>query len=211
MKIVNSTLMRLIAVGIFASVSIISTNAQELKTLGSYQPTIIDSEGAAQCLFQKLSAISFKNNSGCYQRAHFWSFQLSNQDNINSMKVFLFFTARYQREFDYVWMYHVAPLLPVKKADGSIEEMVFDPTFVSKIYDNKPISIRDWTKYFIFPDVECPLVENYQDYLNYQERYYCYIMKTPMFTYLPENLDIEKEVRTSWRSGDLDQMKKALK
>ena len=211
MKLINLNLMRFIAVGIFASVSIISADAQTLKTLGSYQPTIIDSEAAAQCLFQKISNLNFKSNSGCYQRAHNWSFQLANENNVNSMKVFLFFTARYQREFDYVWMYHVAPLLPVKMADGSVEEMVFDPTFVSKIYENKPISIRDWTKYFIFPDVECPLVENYQDYINYQERYYCYIMKTPMFTYLPENLDAEKEVRTSWRPGDLDQMKKALK
>ena len=137
------------------------------------------------------------------------------------MKAFLFFTKRYQREFAYPWMYHVAPLISVRKADGSIEDMVFDPTFVNaplltkndelNNYDNKPISINEWTKYFIFPDVECPVVENYQDYFDYQERYYCYIMKTPMFTYLPENLETEMEVRTTWKLGDLDQMQKALK
>jgi hypothetical protein len=80
-----------------------------------------------------------------------------------------------------------------------------------KFFDHRPISIQKWIGYFIFPKVECPVVENYSDYFNYQERYYCYIMKTPMFTYIPENIEAETEVRTSWREGDLLQMKKALK
>lgn len=221
MKSVKSNFKQAFAIAALASVSIVSANAQTLKTLGNYQPTVLESESLAQGVYNKLPTANFKGTSGCFQRAHNWAFQLSQRNNIKSMKVFLFFTERYKREFDYEWMYHVAPLIPVKKADGSIEEMVFDPTFLNtpswatgeetKNYDNKPVSVADWTKYFIFPDVECPVVENYEDYFNYQERYYCYIMKTPMFTYIPANIEEEPAVRTHWREGDLDQMKKAYK
>ncbi len=221
MIFVNSNLKHWIAAAALASVSILSSEAQTLQTLGDFQPSIISSESEALGLYRRLPTTSFKKNSGCFQRAHNWSFQLAQQNLIKSMKVFLFFTERYKREFDYEWMYHVAPLVPVQKADGSIEEMVFDPTFVNtpswakpedeKHYDNKPISIQEWIKYFIFPEVECPVIENYQDYANYQDRYYCYLMKTPMFTYIPTNLETETEIRTSWRKGDLEQMKKAVK
>lgn len=213
-------------IGVFALVSVtaLSAGAQPStppsKSLGDYQATVIGSEEEALHLYQSLPTAPFKSTSGCFQRAHNWAYQLSNQ-NINSMKVFLFFTQRYQREFDYEWMYHVAPLLPVKKADGSVEEMVFDPTFVNapswaegeeaKSYDQKPISVKEWTKYFIFPETECPVVESYQDYVDYQERYYCYLIKTPMFTYIPANLEVETEVRKTWWEGDLDQMKRAFK
>jgi hypothetical protein len=118
-------------------------------------------------------------------------------------------------------MYHVAPLVAVKQPDGSVQEMVLDPTFVTapswisgeekKFFDNKPIPIQRWTRYFIYPNVECPVVENFSDYFDYQEKHYCYIMKTPMFTYIPENIESETEVRTHWREGDLLQMRKALK
>lgn len=221
MKPFHLNLKRLIPVFALASVTVLSAEAQQLKTLGNYQPTVVASESAALSLYNSLPTETFKPSSGCFQRAHNWSFQLSQRNRISSMKVFLFFTERYKREFDYEWMYHVAPLLPVKKADGSVEEMVFDPTFVTAPswatgaeranFDNKPITIQEWIKYFIHPDVECPVIENYQDYFEYQERYYCYIMKTPMFTYIPVNIEEETEVRTAWRPGDLDQMKKAFK
>lgn len=186
----------------------------------SYQPSVLPSESIALRMYQSLPTKVFKGSSGCFQRAHNWSFQLSQRYNINSMKVFLFFTHRYQREFGYEWWYHVAPMIPVRTSTGAIEEMVFDPTFVTAPswatgserlkYDNKPISIQQWTRYFISPNVECPVVENYADFEKYQERYYCYIMKAPMFTYIPANMEAQ-ENRTTWNKLDLEQMKKAYK
>jgi hypothetical protein len=198
-----------------------SAPSTSLKTLGNYRPSVIPSEQEAQRIYQSMPTKTFKGSSGCFQRAHNWSYDLSRNNGIQSMKVFLFFTERYKREFDYEWMYHVAPLMPVRMNDGSISEMVFDPTFVTapswisgedrKFFDNKPVSIERWIRYFVFPQTECPVVENYQDYFDYQERHYCYIMKTPMYTYIPENIDSESEVRTWWREGDLKQMKRAYK
>jgi len=192
----------------------------DLKTLAGYQPTILLSNDAALSIYQTLPTPNFKRSSGCFQRAHFWSYQLYRQNHIESMKVFLFFTARYQREFGYEWMYHVAPLIPVQQSGGAIEDLVFDPTFVdapswansedAKRFAHRPITISEWTKYFIFPNTECPVVDRYEDYFDFQERYYCYVIKTPMYTYIPENIETETEVRTSWLTSDLDQMEKAL-
>jgi len=221
MKFVNFGLNHFTAALIITGTGMMTVHGQSLKTLGNFQPTILKSPTQAEGIYQNLPTKTFKGGSGCYQRAHNWSYDLYQSSSIKSMKVFLFFTERYKREFDYEWMYHVAPLIPVRQKDGSIEEMVFDPTFVtapswitpenSKFFDNKPISIKRWIRYFVFPDVECPVVENYRDYFEYQERFYCYIMKTPMFTYIPENIESEDEVRTNWREGDLKQMKKAYK
>ena len=209
------------ALGTLGLSSPLSAHAQDLKTLSGYQPTILQSNDMADSLYRSLPTKVFSGGSGCYQRAHNWAFRMNNHHSIKTMKVFLFFTERYKREFDYKWMYHVAPLVPVRQADGSIEEMVLDPTFVTapswitsenlQYFDNKPIPIKRWLRYFIVPKVECPVVENYADYFDYQERYYCYVMKTPMYTYIPENIESETEVRTQWREGDLKQMLKAYK
>ena len=221
MKTVETLLNRMMTATLIASAVSLTAQAQSLKTLGDYRSTVLPSEAAAQQIYDDLPTKKFRGSSGCYQRAHNWSFNLWEQQDINSMKVFLFFTERYKREFDYEWMYHVAPLIPVRMNDGSIQELVFDPTFVTapswasreqrKSFDNKPVSIDRWIRYFMVSNVECPVVENFNDYFDYQERYYCYLMKTPMFTYIPENIEQETTARTAWREGDLKQMKKAFK
>lgn len=193
-----------------------------LKTLQGFQPSILESTAQAQKIYDALSTENFLGRSGCFQRAHQWAYGLNKNQNISSMKVFLFFTRRYQREFEYKWFYHVAPVIPtlVPQADGSnkVEELVFDPTFTSapswspnaKGYDNGPVTVERWIKYFIYPNLECPLIENYADYENNQEQYYCYIMKTPMYTYIPQNIEMEGSVRTQWDKKNLENMMLAL-
>lgn len=193
-----------------------------LKTLQGYEPSILGSEADALSLYQSMPTGIFKAKSQCHQRAHHWAYYNFHQARgLKTMKVYLFFTDRYKREFDYEWGYHVAPLIPVRLADGTIEEQVFDPTFTSMPswedeenahrYDNKPVPVSEWIKYFIYPEVECPVVENYNDYWNYQDRYYCYLMKTPMFNYIPDSLETETGPRTGWREGDLLEMRNGLK
>lgn len=218
--------------------SLVPSPYSTLKTLAGFQPSVISSEYDAKKIYDSMPTDIFKGRSGCFQRAHNWSYDLNQNRGVKSMKVFLFFTRRYQREFDYDWAYHVAPLIPVRMNDGSIQEMVFDPTFTSRPtwvdaskkdqYDDKPIPVSEWIKYFIYPNVECPLVDNYDDYFNFQDRYYCYIMKAPMYNYIPDNFaddltgksgslnnkdstwfDKSTQTRVFWRAGDIEQMKKA--
>jgi hypothetical protein len=207
------------------------------RSIRGFQPSLLASEESAKNLYNMMPTSIFTRRSGCYQRAHYWSHELFSNIGIRSMKIFLFFTDRYRREFDYQWSFHVAPLIPVRLADGSVEERVFDPVFVSppswvrpediKRFDSRPISIAQWTRYFIFPKTECPLIETYEEYLNHQELNYCFVMKTPMFNYSP--IDFERDrtgqsgsigsswydpglrIRTSWRPGDLENMMKGLK
>jgi hypothetical protein len=221
MKTVGHKIHRFLTATLMANAVSLTAMAQTSRTMGDYRPTVIPSEQVAEMIYSDLPTKKFKGSSGCYQRAHNWSFNLWQEQDIKSMKVFLFFTERYKREFDYEWMYHVAPLMPVRMNDGSIQEMVFDPTFVTapswanreqrKFFDNKPISIDRWIRYFMVSNVECPVVDNFNDYFDYQERYYCYLIKTPMYTYIPQNIEEESSVRTDWREGDLKQMKKAFK
>jgi hypothetical protein len=205
-----------------------------LSTLSGYQPSLVASVQSAQAIYNLLPTSIFKGESGCYQRAHIWANQLNNQYGLKSMKVFLFFSERYRREFDYKWVYHVAPLIPVQAADGSIQEMVFDPTFTSapswardrSAYDNKPVSIEQWARYFIFPNVQCKVVNSFKEYFENQDQYYCFVMKAPMYNYSPEDFDGDTEgstgsrgsswfnastgTRTGFREGDINNMAKAL-
>ncbi len=208
----------------------------DLKTLNGYQPSLLVSEKAAQRVFDLLPTSVFTKHSGCYQRAHYWSHSLSEYYGINSMKVFLFFTNRYHREFNYAWGFHVATLIPTRVTDGSIQDLVFDPVFLSPPswaseadlykYDSKPVSIHQWTRYFVYPETECPVIETYADYVNQQDLSYCFIMKTPMYLYSPIDFDRDAkgesgsrgapwfdestQVRRDWRPGDLDNMKKGI-
>lgn len=185
-----------------------------LKTLKGFEPTVLASEDQALSLY-KSQDLDFRRGSGCFQRAHIWAKAFSDQKQIRSMKVFLFFTRRYQREFDYKWFYHVAPLIPVRLTDGSIQEQVFDPTFTSgrdtetTKYANKPVSITHWVAHFMYPKVDCPVIENYEDYQKYADREYCFIMKSPMYTYIPAQLQNETQVRTAWNEFDLKNMVRA--
>ncbi len=213
------------------------TPYSETASIKGYQPSLLMSEGDAKTLYDLMPTSVFTKHSGCYQRAEHWTHLMSTQFEIKSMKVFLFFTDRYRREFDYKWAFHVAPLIPVRMNDGSIQEMVFDPIFVSppswaassdlKKYDQKPVSIDRWTQYFIFPDSKCPVVETYEDYLNNQELSYCFVMKTPMYLYSPIDFARDESgqsgsrgsswynpdlrIRIDWRPGDLENTKKGLK
>ena len=206
-----------------------------------YQPSLLASEASAQVVYQLLPTEAFQKNSWCYQRAHTWATLLDDHYAIKSMKIFLYFTDRYRREFAYPWYFHTAPVIPTEMNDGSIQELVFDPTFTSPpawqtaanqaLYDNKPITIERWTRYFVFPDVHCKPIDNYQEFLDGQDQYYCFLMKTPMYNYSPTDFVDDHSgdgglarsgamgstwfsestgVRTGWRPGDLDNMKKGL-
>lgn len=209
---------------IFAMVLMLATPAyaqySPLKSLQGYEPSVI-SEAEAQDLYNSMPTNTFKERSECHQRAHNWVYNFFQSKGLKSMKAFLFFTDRYNLEFDYSWDYHVAPLVAVRKADGTIEEQILDPTFTlmpagtsaadAKYYDNKPIPISEWIKYFIYPKVDCPVIESYQEFAQYQYKHYCYILKAPMYTYIPDNFRHETEVRTEWREGDLLEMLNGLK
>ena len=116
------------------------------------------SEEQAQQLFNDMAAqkdIAFKYpNDGCYARAHLMSERMQEQ-GITPGKVWNYASAnfdptngtslRVNTKYDYEdkgyveWGYHVAPTVKVQRSDGTVEDMVIDPS----LFD-KPVTIAEW-------------------------------------------------------------------
>jgi hypothetical protein len=194
-----------------------------LKSLSGYTATVIDSQNEARKIYNELPLNIFKSKSQCHQRAHYWSVGLEKNKKIRSLKAYIFFTDRYNREFDYDWDYHVAPALVVHDS-GKHQVLVLDPTFVSAPrnataeekmrFHNGPVTLSEWADYFVFPtkdrNFHCPIIDEYRQFSRFQELHYCYILLTPMYNYIPDSLAVETSPRTEWRTGDLREMLNGL-
>lgn len=171
-----------------------------------YQPTVVSDLGLAMEYFKGLNPY-YRRRSQCFNRAHIWSYELNTQRKVLSMKVFLFFTRKYIREYDWAWWFHVSPYLLVQNND-QIEERVIDYMFMKG-----PTPMREWTDYFMKSKTECPAVARYSDYENHEEESYCYLIKAPMYDWTPRDLErkeqqglyktgfIESEVNEAYRQG----------
>ncbi len=146
-----------------------------------YEPSIIDPKSADQ-IFSEMNP-HFRTRAQCYNKAHVWAFEASAKHQLNSMKVFMFFTAKYIREYRYQWWFHVSPFTYVK-TDHEVSERVLDYYFMKE-----PVSMRTWSDHFIAPKTEFPTVTHYSDYDQHQNDSYCYFMKVPMFYWQPQDLE----------------------
>lgn len=67
------------------------------------------------------------------------------------MKVIIFFSAQFQRQFDYKWWFHIAPFVYVRSATAADQELVLDPEFMTgrNGAPRGPQSMDTWTNYFM--------------------------------------------------------------
>lgn len=171
--------------------------------LDNYEFTTLNSYEDAQKLF-KTQQNRTRRRSQCYNRAHVWSYEMSKR-NVNSGKIWLFFTSRYIKEYKYKWWFHVAPYV---KVAGEAEDIVMDRKFT-----RNPAPLSVWKNVFMKNKADCTTVEYYSDYRNnhFNGRKFCYIIKSSMYYWQPfniENLEEGKEEKTSWNQ---DEMKKAYR
>ena len=163
--------------------------------MSGYQPTQFASMAEAEGVFQSLDS-NLRHRSQCYQRAHYWAYDMSSRSGINSMKVFLFFTKKYIREYNYKWWFHVAPFIYA----GGVET-VLDPEFV-----RNAMEINEWSHRFVSAAENCPSAETYQEYEAGTYDHYCYFRKVPMYYYQPTSVqesDRTRVARTGWNSQEL--------
>ncbi len=172
----------------------LATSVYRASDLGVYQD--------AQNVFAGLHR-SFKRRSQCYQRAHVWAFQMDQLANIKSMKVFLFFTERYIRTYNYKWWFHVAPFVYA----GGVEYVM------DRSYTPKPIPMQNWTNEFIKNKAVCPVIRNYTDYSRNEYAQYCYLAKVPMYYYNPVDLQrLERSLEiTDWRASHVNDSRRAIR
>lgn len=166
-----------------------------------YLPTTFSSRADAQSAFNSMDGRT-KSDSQCYNRAHMWTYDLQRTRGIQSMKLFLFFTRRYIRGYNYKWWFHVTPLTYV----SGYGEQTMDRSFT-----RGPLNVRTWTNIFMRNDAQCRSVSSYSQYANHQEEEWCYLIRMPMYYRQP--IDVQQyesrgRVLTGWSSYELRQARR---
>lgn len=94
-----------------------------------------------ETIYQKMNRTLVRSkDSICSNRAHVWGWDF-HINEIDSPKIFLFFTAATGRFDGVTWWYHVSPLI---NEDGKL--WVMDAGYPSKV--SSPLSIKEWMKTF---------------------------------------------------------------
>lgn len=178
-----------------SEIKLISERDEVIENTDDHVPTPLDGYKVAEALGVDVIKRMFlflkpnlREDAQCYNRAHIWVHDLSSKflqsRTINLGKMWIFFTQRYIREFNYKWWFHVAPYTHLK---GDSTEIILDRT-----YYHSPRRLQNWTNYFMQNNVTCTKVEYYSHYNNNQESAYCYLIKSSMYYYQPyqiENLE----------------------
>lgn len=131
----------------------------------------------------------------CFNRAAVWAYEWRLKDKIYSNKIWIFFTKKYIRKYNFEWWFHVAPMVNVI-VDGKIKERVMDMK-----YARGPISVKIWSDIFMKDDANCPVVTKYTDHANFPESNTCFIQKSSMYYHQPIDLEIQERFgneRTGW-------------
>lgn len=148
----------------------------------TYEPTVVGSLTKARTIFSRMKR-GWQDSSQCYNRAHVWAYEEFNRSGLKSIKLFLFFTNRYIRNYRYKWWFHVSPMAMVKEG-GSINRRVLD-----RRYTGGPRFVKTWTNIFIHSKRSCPVVHKYSDYSRHQESQDCYLIPVSQYYWQPRDID----------------------
>src|SRR6478735_936580 len=78
--------------------------------LRQFAPTDLQSVEKATEIFNNMLNDGDKGRSQCFKRAHMWAFDMWSQMGIQSEKLFIFWSKRYQILEEFDWWFHVAPM-----------------------------------------------------------------------------------------------------
>jgi hypothetical protein len=176
-----------------------SEPAPEKMPFEEYIPTVLNSEEEAKSLFSSLRR-GARSESQCYNRAHIWSYESKKKHDVNSMKVFMFYTRKYIREYNFHWWFHVSPFTYIYLGEEK-QERVLDFKFT-----RMPLPMKNWTDIFMDNNAVCPSIEKYSQYENNQQKEYCYLFKTSMFDYQPIDLKRREStgaLKTNWVNWEI--------
>ncbi len=168
--------------------------------LEGYNASVLSPE-LAKKVFREARHAS-KEETQCFNRAHIWSYEWRAKHNIYSKKMWIFFTRKYIRRYNFEWWFHVSPMINMI-VDGEIKERVMD-----RKYSSGPLTIQKWANIFLRDDAKCPYVRTYSDHANHPEAGSCFFQKSPMYYYQPIDLEfLEKygNARSTWSETDVRQ------
>lgn len=169
-----------------------------------YSPTIFTSLASLQEAHNSMDNRTH-DDSQCYNRAHGWAYDLWRTRGVNSMKIFLFFTDRYIREFRHKWWFHVSPMAYLRET-YAVNEYVLDRSF-----SETPLYPQVWTNIFIKNFATCRSVNHYDDYRKDDPYEYCYLLRSTMYyrgTVGLKKRDRDQKYRTKWSTKEVRQARK---
>lgn len=179
----------------------------DIQLQNNFEPTYLNSNDELLRLFQSVYSYPYSQTgeTDCFNRAQYWARTYQLQYNVNSQKIFIFFTSKYIREHNYKWWYHVAPLMLVKAWPWGGTEYVMDSTFI-----NTPVSIDRWSRFFAqHASRGCSWGNSIRDYESRKESEDCVLVKAPMYYYFPRDLEPNYNLR-GWRCWDMSNTQKGL-
>lgn len=143
----------------------------------AYEPTLVTLAEGKKAF--SLMRRDYQYNSQCYNRAHVWAYEEYQRTALKSMKVFMFFTRRYIRNYNYHWWFHVTPA--VQTANGL---RTLDRRYTTVLH-----SLKSWSDRFVRSKLACPIVNKYNDYRNNQETQDCYHIPVSMYFWQPRDIE----------------------
>ena len=139
------------------------------------------------------------DDSQCYNRATMWTYEANILQNVNLGKIWIFFTRKYIRDYDYKWWFHVSPYA---KVNDSMEKYVLDRGFTMI-----PYNVENWKNMFIKSKANCPVITDYRQYENNQSREHCYLIYSSQYYWQPyqlKNLATHGTTKSEYLMRDLE-------
>jgi hypothetical protein len=162
-------------------------NTDELMSLEKNTPPVVSSQKLGiQSVFMQMRN-DYRDKSQCYNRAHVWTYEAW-KSGVNMSKLFLFFTDRYIRNYNFGWWFHVTPTLNGLTMD--------------RRYTRGPLNYRTWSNTFVYSHRGCPMINYYSQYNNNQESQDCYLLPTTKYFWQPR--DAETYENTGYRKTSYD-------
>lgn len=172
----------------------------------SYEPTVLDSEEKAEDFYRHSRRPSpWQWSWQCYNIAHVRAYEEFKRTGLKSMKMFLFFSDRYIREYNFKWWYHVTPMTYVKTTKG-IEERIID-----KEWADETIGLKQWTDLLMKNKVSCKKIQFYSEFEDHPEDEYCYLLPANMYYWQPRNLKEYEKTRKERTEFDMSEVRWAYK
>lgn len=158
-----------------------------------YVPTVLPDLQSVNKIFKRMNR-GWQRDSQCYNRAHVWNYEEFKRSGLLSKKVFIFYTRRYIRDYNFMWWFHAIPTV-LAYNQGSVVERYLDPMFA-----RSPLTRKQWTDIFIKSRRDCPVITRYSEYRDNQETEHCYLHFSSMYYWQPRDLD--KFERTGFEKKD---------
>jgi len=148
--------------------------------LDSFKVSVLADMNVAKRYFSTMKTRT-RRRSQCYNRAHIWSYELSTDHGLKTGKMWLFFSARYIKEYKYKWWFHIAPYIEVAT--------VGEPVVLDREFSRTPQPLTAWKNVYMKNNANCAKTNNYTMYENNTWNEYCFLIKSSMYYWQPFNLE----------------------